>query len=178
MRFLISAIGLIGYAISVSADLSILQTTVREQTFAHNDLEAAFRKLEYRGQYDVVASVDEVIGRHRQVVDAVRRGSSNIRAGPSISFLESPQIIPVAELVIKPLQRNMNLFILYKEEFERSGRAQDVYRSLLDSSDAHKDFADALATKLTMLDGAVVQWGSTKFGVYIENTLTMYAPRN
>jgi len=180
MRFkFLSAISLIGCAVTVFADLSVLQNTVREQLFAHRDFELALRRLEYGGRDNPYPAVEEVLQYHRQLNEAVRRGSSSLRSGPNIGALEATQISLIADLVIQPLQQNMNSLIRYKGAFDATRKVPDMYRSLQESLDAHNGFADALASKVPGIDGVVVQMGSrARFVTHIQNAITVYQTSN
>jgi hypothetical protein len=175
MRFhTLSTISLIGCAAFVVADLSSLQGAVREQLFAHHDLDLALRNVETGGRENAYNTVEGVIWYHRKLVESVRQGSARIRQGPDITALEAPQLSLITDMVIPPLQQNMNTLIRYKGAFETTRRVYDMYRGLQESADAHKEFANALASKVPAVDGIVVQMGSGRFGTHISNAISVY----
>ncbi|KAF5139107.1 Cell wall mannoprotein 1 [Metarhizium anisopliae] len=119
----------------LSADVAAIVTSVTALQARVNEFQGA-------------AQADALIAASKGVVAAIKKGTADARASPSLSQDEAFGLVPPLQNLIGVVNKTVGDLVTKKHVFADSGRGCEVYPQLVDQRADSQAFSDALVSKV------------------------------
>jgi hypothetical protein len=155
MRFnIISAVCLVGSVIATpieltTQDISVVDAAMRRVSSTMQNLDIALRRLgPYKDAGEADAQITWVLPYAQGLIDDLRFGSREIRRGPTVNTAEALSLPQKTDTMFKQLQSVITGVRSARPIAIAAGKKLWVLDTLMNGSDAMREFFDAIISKL------------------------------